>query len=50
MSAPLLKRRASSCPLLDQQESGSMMDIVLLGTVVAFFALCFVYTRACDRL
>jgi len=27
-----------------------MMDIVLLGTAVVFFALCFAYARACDRL
>ncbi|ARM91754.1 hypothetical protein RHEC894_PD00249 (plasmid) [Rhizobium sp. CIAT894] len=27
-----------------------MMDIILLGTAIIFFALCFAYTRACDRL
>jgi len=27
-----------------------MMDIILLGTAIAFFALCFAYTRACDKL
>jgi len=27
-----------------------MLDIVLLGTAAAFFALCFAYARACDRL
>jgi hypothetical protein len=27
-----------------------MMDIVLLGIAVIFFALCFAYTRACDTL
>ncbi|GEM_PF-6432622 len=27
-----------------------MMDIILIGTVVVFFGLCFAYTRACDRL
>jgi len=31
-------------------ESRSMMDIILLGTAVVFFALCFAYTQACDRL
>jgi hypothetical protein len=33
-----------------KQESGSMMDTILIGTALAFFALCFAYTRACDRL
>ncbi|APO79030.1 hypothetical protein AM571_PC01297 (plasmid) [Rhizobium etli 8C-3] len=33
-----------------QQEPRSMMDIILLGIVVAFFALCSAYTSACDRL
>lgn len=28
----------------------SMMDIILIGAATAFFALCFAYTRACDRL
>jgi len=32
------------------KESGSMMDIILLGTAVVFFAICFAYTQACDRL
>jgi hypothetical protein len=27
-----------------------MMDIILLGTAIVFFGLCFAYTRACDRL
>jgi hypothetical protein len=27
-----------------------MMDIVLLGIAVIFFALCFAYTKACDTL
>ncbi|CDI10542.1 hypothetical protein C241_00685 [Bradyrhizobium lupini HPC(L)] len=27
-----------------------MMDIVLIGAATVFFALCFAYTRACDRL
>jgi len=27
-----------------------MMDIILLGTAIVFFVLCFAYTRACDRL
>jgi len=27
-----------------------MMDIILLATAIIFFALCFAYTRACDRL
>jgi len=27
-----------------------MMDIVLIGIGVLFFALSFAYTRACDRL
>ncbi len=27
-----------------------MMDIILLGTAILFFALCFAYARACDRL
>jgi hypothetical protein len=27
-----------------------MMDIILLGTAIILFALCFAYTRACDRL
>jgi hypothetical protein len=35
---------------IQQKESGSMMDIVLIGIGVLFFALSFAYTRACDRL
>jgi hypothetical protein len=31
-------------------ELGSMMDILLLGMAVGFFALCVAYTRACDKL
>lgn len=27
-----------------------MMDILLIGAALAFFAFCFAYTRACDRL
>jgi len=27
-----------------------MMDIVLIGTAVIFFALCFAYVKACDTL
>ncbi|KVK48079.1 hypothetical protein L901_04060 [Agrobacterium sp. D14] len=27
-----------------------MMDVVLIGAATLFFALCFAYTRACDRL
>jgi len=27
-----------------------MMDIFLLATAIIFFALCFAYTKACDRL
>jgi len=27
-----------------------MMDIILLGTAIVFFGLCFAYTNACDRL
>jgi hypothetical protein len=34
----------------EQQESRSMMDIVLLATAIIFFALCLAYTKACDRL
>lgn len=30
--------------------SPDMLDIILLGTAVAFFVLCFAYTRLCDRL
>ena len=30
--------------------AGCMMDIILLATPIIFFALCFAYTRACDRL
>jgi hypothetical protein len=26
------------------------MDIAMLGIVAVFFALCFAYTKACDRL
>ncbi|MCP2157248.1 UNVERIFIED_ORG: hypothetical protein J2S29_003634 [Rhizobium sp. SLBN-170] len=28
----------------------SMMDVILIGAATVFFALCFAYTRACDRL
>lgn len=35
---------------LTTKESGSMMDIILIGTAVGFFGLCFAYTQACDRL
>jgi len=31
-------------------EAGMMMDVLLIGAVLAFFAFCFVYTRACERL
>jgi len=27
-----------------------MLDLILIGTAIIFFALCFAYTRACDRL
>lgn len=27
-----------------------MLDLILIGTAVVFFGLCFAYTRACDRL
>ncbi|CVI22440.1 conserved hypothetical protein [Agrobacterium fabacearum CFBP 5771] len=27
-----------------------MMDVILIGVATVFFALCFAYTRACDRL
>jgi len=27
-----------------------MMDIILLGTAIVFFGLCFAYTNACDKL
>jgi len=27
-----------------------MMDVLLMGAALAFFAACFAYTRACDRL
>jgi len=27
-----------------------MLDVILIGTAVVFFALCFAYTQACDRL
>jgi len=27
-----------------------MIDVILIGTAVVFFALCFAYTQACDRL
>jgi len=27
-----------------------MMDIILLGTAIVFFGLCFGYTNACDKL
>jgi len=27
-----------------------MMDVVLLAVTVSFFALCFAYTRLCNRL
>ena len=44
--------KGALCPVVlhDQSEFGSMMDIILLGTAIAFFALCFAYTRACDKL
>jgi predicted transcriptional regulator len=32
------------------QELQFMMDVILLGLAVAFFAICLAYTRACDRL
>jgi hypothetical protein len=32
------------------QELHFMMDVILLGVAVAFFALCFVYARVCDSL
>ena len=35
---------------MNNQEPTSMMDIILLGTTVVFFGLCFAYTQACDRL
>ena len=31
-------------------ESRVMMDVLLTGAVLAFFAFCVVYTRACERL
>lgn len=27
-----------------------MIDVILIGIAVVFFALCFAYTQACDRL
>ncbi len=30
--------------------AGSMLDIVLIGIGILFFALSFAYTKACDRL
>lgn len=35
---------------MNRQESTPMMDIILLAAALAFFGLCFAYTRACDRL
>ncbi|WP_283192801.1 hypothetical protein [Rhizobium sp. AN80A] len=32
------------------KEMRPMMDIVLIGTAVIFFALCFAYVKACDAL
>ncbi len=32
------------------KEIPPMMDIVLIGIAVIFFALCFAYTKACDTL
>ena len=43
--------RPSACPAsIRSKGPASMMDIILLGTAVVFFGLCFAYTRACDRL
>ncbi|CAD0215473.1 MULTISPECIES: hypothetical protein [Rhizobium/Agrobacterium group] len=36
--------------LLVEKRSPIMMDLVLIGAATVFFALCFAYTRACDRL
>lgn len=43
------RRRLPACPAR-AMESGSMMDVLLIGAALAFFAACFAYTRACDRL
>lgn len=43
------RRRLPACPV-PATESGSMMDVLLIGAALAFFAACFAYTRACDRL
>ena len=34
----------------NNQDSRTMMDLILVAATVAFFGLCLVYTRACDRL
>ncbi|QRM61425.1 hypothetical protein F3P66_18525 [Agrobacterium fabrum] len=36
--------------LPDEIGVSSMMDVILIGAATVFFALCFAYTRACDRL
>ncbi|TDK35044.1 hypothetical protein E2F50_12290 [Rhizobium deserti] len=46
------RRRPSSCLSFvhGNQESPSMMDVILVGTTAVFFALCFAYARVCDWL
>ncbi|WP_274598244.1 hypothetical protein [Rhizobium sp. CFBP 8752] len=34
----------------NNQDSRTMMDLILVAATVGFFGLCLVYTRACDRL
>jgi hypothetical protein len=48
---PSSRRRPLACLIPPTtKDSGSMMDVILVGTAVVFFAFCFAYTRACDRL
>lgn len=48
---PALKIRQRSAPRVAiAVEQIRMSDVVLVITVIAFFALCWAYVRGCDRM
>jgi hypothetical protein len=52
LAGPLSRHRPRSRGKaeIQQKEPGSMLDIVLIGVGVLFFALSFAYATACERL